>query len=127
MSNPTRALIEGSPQASVSTPAQTGQGVAAAVILAANPKRKGLIIQNTGTTVIKLTFGATLPTTTAYHIALSACTGADDGTGGTYVDDSWVGVVNALSSGAGGTLVITELQTGSPDWGRASDWGSYGV
>jgi len=93
------------------------------MILQANPKRKGLLIQNTGTTVIKLTFGATLPTSTAYHVALRASTGADDGSGGVYLDDSWVGVVNALSSGAFGTLVVTEFKTGSPDWNRAADLG----
>ena len=123
MSGANRVWIEGSPQLSVSTPAQTSQGVTAGVILTANPKRKGIIIQNTGTTVIKLSFGSTLPTATAYHVALAVCTSANDGTGGIYMDDSWVGQVNALSSGAGGTMVITELQTGSPDWDRSSDWG----
>lgn len=117
-----RAFIEGSPQASVSTPAQTVIGTVASIILVANPKRKGLIIQNTGTTVIKLTFGATLPTQTVYHLALMAG-GADDGSGASYFESSWVGVVNAISSGAGGTFVLTEFETGRPDWDRAGDWG----
>lgn len=119
----TRAWIEGSPQASVSTPAQTVIGTTASIILAANPKRKGLIIQNTGTTVIKLTFGSVLPTQTVYHLALVAAGGADDGTGASYFESSWVGIVNAISSGAGGTFVLTEFMTGSPDWDRAGDWG----
>lgn len=124
MGGPIRVFMEGSPQVSVSTAAQTAQSDTAAIVLAANAKRKGVIIQNTGTTIIKLTFGAVVPTQTAYHVALAACTGADDGKGGIYVDDSWVGVINAISSAAGGTLVITEFRTGSPDWNRAADWGS---
>lgn len=123
MAGPVRVIAEGSPQLSVSTPAQTSQGVAAATIVAANPKRKGLIVQNTGTTIIKLSFGANDPTATVYHVALAACTAGDDGTGGIYTDDSWVGEVRAISSGAGGTCVVTEFKTGSPDWNQAMDWG----
>jgi hypothetical protein len=118
-----RVWTEQSPQTAVSTPAQTSVGTDAALILAANPKRKGLMVQNTGTTIIKLTFGATLPTATAYHVALSACTGADDGKGGTYTDSACVLAVNALSSDAGGTCVITEFRTGQPDWNQSADWG----
>lgn len=125
MSN--RVMIDVSPQLTVSTPAQTSQGTAAATIVTANPKRKGVLIQNTGTTIIKLSLGSTMPTATAYHYALAACTGANDGTGGTYVDDAWVGDINAISSSAGGTLVITEYFTGSPDWNQAFDWGSRDV
>jgi hypothetical protein len=122
MSN--RTFVETSPQIASSTPAQTTQGTDAAVVLAANPKRKGLLIQNTGTTVILLTFGAVLPTTTVYQVALPACTAINDGKGGIYFDESWVGVVNALSSASGGTMVITEFKTGLPDWNQASDWGT---
>lgn len=117
-------LISGAPQSSVSTPAQTSIGTTAAVVLAERPKRKGLLIQNTGTTVIRLTFGSVLPTQTVYHVSLPACTVADDGTGGSYVDDAaYVGVVNAISSGASGTMVITEFLTGDPDFNQASDIG----
>jgi hypothetical protein len=120
---PLRALIESSPQGAASTPAQTSIGTTAAVILAANQKRKGLFIQNTGTTVIKLTFGATLPTQTVYHVALAASTSADDGKGGVYVDDATVTAVNAISSAAGGTFVLTEFTIGNPDWNQACDFG----
>lgn len=123
MGGVTRALVEGSPALGSTTPAQTGLGVAAAVILNANPKRKGFTVQNTGTTVIKLTLGATDPTQTEYHVALKACSAADDGSGGTYFDDSWVGVVRGISSGAGGTCVVSEYQSGSPNWDVAYDWG----
>lgn len=123
MGGPIRALIEGAPQALVTTPAQTSIGATAALVLAANPERKGLVIQNTGTTVIKLTFGSDLPTQTVYHVALGAGTVADDGKGAVYIDDATTLAVNAISSGAGGTFVITEFETGMPDWNRASDWG----
>jgi hypothetical protein len=119
---PTRVLIEGGPQAYASTPAQTSVGVVAAVVLVSNQKRKGFMVQNTGTTILKLAFGAT-PTQTVYHVSLKGGTVADDGTGSVYVDDVWVGDVSAVSSVAGGTCVITEFRTGSPDWNQASDWG----
>ena len=120
-----RALVEGSPQQGVSTPAQTSVGGTAGIILVFNAKRKGFIVQNTGTTTLYLSFGATLPTTSVYHVALKAATGADDGSGATYFDDSWVGVVNAISSAPGGTCVVTETVSSGPNWDLASDWGLY--
>ena len=120
MSTPVRALVEGAPQETVSTPAQTSIGTVAAVVLVRNPKRKGFIIQNTGTTVIRLTMGSTSPTQTVYHVSLKACTGADDGSGGVYIDENYVGTVNAISSGASGTFVITEFMTGTPNWDLAA-------
>jgi hypothetical protein len=94
------------------------------VILTANPKRKGLLIQNTGTTVIKLTFSATDPTQTVYDVALKGGTDADDGMGATWIDPHFVGAVRGISSAAGGTVVITEFTLGNPDWSRASDFGT---
>lgn len=89
-------------------PAQTSVGTTAAQILAANSSRKRLVVQNTGTTIVKIVFGAGTPTQTAYHLALAACVAADDGKGGTYLDD-WTGAVQAISSAASGTVVITEM------------------
>lgn len=126
MALPVRALIEGGPQLGASTPAQTSVGTDAGLILAQNHKRKSVIVQNTGTSIIKLTLGATLPTATAYHVALAACTAANDGKGGVWIDDGWIGAVNALSSAAGGTCVVTEITTGSPDWNQATDYGTFG-
>lgn len=126
MPGPIRALVEGGPAKSASTPAQTTIGATAALVVRANPKRKGLIVQNTGGTVIKLTFGDTLPTQTVYHVALGACAVADDGKGGVWIDDGWVGAVNAISSAADGTFVLTEIMTGSPDWNLAADYGLTG-
>jgi len=123
VSGPSRAFIEQSPQVSASTPAQTSVTDTAGVILYANGRRKGLVVQNTGTTIIKLAFGSTSPTQGAYHVALSACTVANDGSGGIYVDDAWAGEVRAISSTAGGTIVTTEFRLGAPDWNEAGDWG----
>lgn len=119
-----RVLVEGSPQIGGTAPAQTTIGTTASLILATNQKRKGFIVQNTGLTVIKLTFSSTMPTQTVYDVGLKACSVADDGTGGTYIDSAWVGQVNAISSGAGGTFVSKEFTTGSPNWNLASDGGN---
>jgi hypothetical protein len=93
-------------------PAQTTVGASSGQILAANAARKGSAVQNTGTTRIFLGLGAA-PTTTAYHIALPACGVANDGSSpawdGTFSGVVWQGAVYAISSGAGGTCVVTEL------------------
>lgn len=91
----------------VSVPAQTITG-AAAIILSANPARKSFTIQNTGTEPVKFTFGASNPTSTAYHFALSAGVVADDGKGAFYVDDQWDGDVRAFSDNPG-SIVVTEI------------------
>ena len=120
-----RALVEPGPQQGVSTPAQTSVGNTAGVILAFNAKRKGFVVQNTGTTVLYLSLGTTLPTATVYHIALKAASSANDGTGGIYIDDGWIGAVNAIGSDVGGTCVVTETTGGGPNWNLAEDWGLY--
>ena len=122
MGNPGRVFLEGSPQIAVSAPVQTLVTTSAGKVMNAEPKRKGLIVVNTGTPTIKHTFGDVMPTQTAYHVPLKGCAVADDGSGSAYFDASWVGVVNAISDGSG-TCVITEFLTGSPDWDRAGDWG----
>ena len=121
-----RVLSEGSPVASVAAAAQTAVSTTAGAILAANPFRKGLRIQNTGTTVIYLLLGAGTPTASVNHVQLKACASAHDGTGGVFESSTWVGSVQAIGSGLGGTVVIMELATGSPDWNLAGNWGSSG-
>lgn len=118
-----RALVESGPAQGASVQAQTAVTNTGAMILPANPKRKGLIVQNTGLTIVRLVMGTTTPTQTVYHVALKACTGADDGSGGAYFDDSWVGQVWAISSVPGGTIVVTEFTANSPDWDQSADWG----
>jgi hypothetical protein len=121
---PIRALIEGGPQISASTAAQTTVNDSAAVIVSANHKRKGLLIVNTGTTIVYLAMGTGDPSATVYHVALAACAVANDGTGGSWSDDTWIGPVRAISSAAGGKIVITEFFTGSPNWNLAADRGT---
>ena len=104
-----RAFSQASQRNTVSEAAQTSVSGTAGQILAANADRKGLVIQNTGTTTIYLLLGSGTPTTTVYHVALKAAASADDGSGGAYLDDAWTGAVQAVGSGAGGTLVITEI------------------
>lgn len=107
--NRARVEVEARPQSTEYTAAQTSIGTTAATVLSANTDRRSLLIQNTGTTTIKLIFGTGTPTQTVYHVALKACGIADDGSGGVYADDAWRGAVRAISSGAGGTMVITEF------------------
>lgn len=92
-----------------SAAAQTSIGTTAAQLLAINPNRRGLMIQNTGTTILKLLYGSGTPTQSIYHLALAAGTAADDGKGGVWVEDAWVGAMQIISSGAGGTCVVTEI------------------
>lgn len=92
-----------------STPAQTSIGTTAGVVLSSNANRKRFSIQNTGTTILRFTFGGTNPTGTAYHFALAPGTVADDATGAFFADDLWTGDVRGVSSASGGTAVITEL------------------
>jgi hypothetical protein len=95
-----------------SAPAQQTVGVLAGSILAANASRKGCAVQNTGTSRIYLGLGAN-PTTSNYHIALPACGNGNDGSSavwdGTISGALWQGAVYAISSAAGGTVVVTEL------------------
>jgi uncharacterized protein YdaL len=109
-------LASGGTSVVTSGPTSTSAGSAAAVavttasgvILAANSARKECIITNIGTTVIYLGLGAT-PTAVNYHVALSGCTNAHDGTGSVYLSDIWKGVINAISSGASGLVATAEL------------------
>lgn len=90
-------------------PAQTAVGTSSGVVAVANTSRCRIMVQNTGTTILRLALGPTAPTGTAYHIALPPCTVANDGLGGTWIDDMWQGQVQAISSAAGGLCVVTEL------------------
>jgi len=118
-----RALTEGGPAQGTSTASQTSIADSSVLVLAANPKRKGFMIQNSGTTVLKFIFGTTTVTQTVYHVALKGCSVADDGGGAIYTDDCWIGPVTAISSVAGGTCLITEFTAAGPSWNLAADWG----
>lgn len=90
------------------SPAKTEVDTSSLLLLDENLSRLECIIVNTGTTVIYLAFGAN-PTTISYHIALNACSVANDGTGGAYITDVWKGQIKAISSALGGTICVTEL------------------
>lgn len=90
--------------------AQVAQGTTAAEILAANASRVRFMVQNVGTTVIKLILGAGTPTQTAFHVALPAGGADNDGSSPVYIDTLWIGAVQAISSASGGLLVVTEFE-----------------
>ena len=119
-----RVWVEPTPIASTNTPAQTAVSDTEGLILAANLARKEVIIQNTGTTTLKLSFGTTAPTQTVYHIALKGCSAANDGSGGVFIESGWIGPIRAISSAAGGTCVILEKKVGDPAWGPSGAWGN---
>ena len=102
MPNPLPSTVASSPsQQTVTTASQT--------FLAANNARKEFRITNTGTTnVVYLGLGQA-PSATAYHVALTPCTVANDGTGGSYTSDFWKGSVQALTAASTSTIVVTEL------------------
>lgn len=104
-----RTSTQAFPRETVSIPAQTAIEGEASTLVVEDRGRRGLIIQNTGTTIIYLVLGDETPTTSVYHIALRACTSSNDGNGGIYNDDAWVGNVQAIGSAPGGTVVITEI------------------
>ena len=104
--SPVYASSEERKRSTVTTAAQTSIGTTAAQALAASDTGKGFWIVNTGATVIKGVLGTGTPTQTVYHFALKACAVADDGSGGAYVDDQWIGAVQIISDAAGGTCVI---------------------
>jgi len=80
-------------------------------ILSSNASRLECTIVNTGTVVVYLGLNGKTPTFSppAYHIALSACTSANDGTGGTYTTDLVKGQINAIVASTSGTVMVTEL------------------
>lgn len=100
-------VVEGAPSGTSTAPASTAVGAAASTLLAANPTRLEAMVVNTGITVIFLALGQT-PTTSAYHVALAACSTANDGTGGTFTTDIWKGTIRAITAAAG-TVCVTEL------------------
>src|SRR5690242_13857613 len=77
-------------------------------IAGANASRAELIIVNVGTVPVLLALGQT-PTASAYHVALTPCTTADDGTGGSFVCDYWTGAVQAIVASGTGAVCVTEL------------------
>jgi len=76
-------------------------------VLQANPGRRRLIVQNTGTTGIYLIFGKASNFTsglaqqfTIYHVKIAS--------GSTYVDELWRGRVDLVSDAANGLAAVSE-------------------
>jgi hypothetical protein len=92
-----------------SAPAQTIVGTSAGQLLAANPNRKRLSIQNVGTTRIYLNFGDVNPTANAFHVALPAGGSTGDGSSPVFQDIMWTGAIQAISSAPGGLVAVAEL------------------
>lgn len=93
-----------------SAPTTGSIGTTTATLLSSNSGRKSFIIQNTGTTVLKVLLGTVAATQTNYTVALKACSAADAGDGGAYIDALWIGAVQIISSGASGAYVVSEVQ-----------------
>lgn len=91
-----------------SSPAATSVTSTSSSVLASNAARKEFQIINTDVVTVYIGLGQT-PTATAYHIALSPCTTANDGTGGSYISDLWTGAVNAIVASTSGHVVVMEL------------------
>lgn len=98
------------PESSVSSPVlSVVVGSSAVILLFANPNRKELFIVNRGTSIIYIGLGSN-PTSTQYHLALPACSSADDGTGGVFISDIWQGDVYGICGAAlSSNACVTEL------------------
>ena len=74
----------------------SGGLIATATALAANDQRRRWFIQNNDTHVLFVKLGAGCDATSVYDMTLKACTGAADGTGGSYEDNgscTYTGIV----------------------------------
>ena len=60
----------------------------------ANPHRKSILIQNTGTNALYISFTNIVPSASAYDIVLRAGVANDDGTGGSLYTDGYTGIVS---------------------------------
>lgn len=74
-------------------------GVAQSAILSANPSRKLMMIQNLGSAAIYVGFGNNITTATGFQIAPQQ----------TFIDDHFLGIVNAISGSAGQDVRIVEF------------------
>lgn len=90
-------------------PSEVNVGTGSSQLLALNNNRKRFIVQNVGTTKIYLLLGTGTASTSLYSVVLPGGTAANDGTGGSYIDELWQGPVEVVSSGTGGNVALTEI------------------
>ena len=88
--------------------ANTSVTSVSSAILASNVARREAIIVNTDVVVVYIGLGQ-VPTATAYHVALHPCAVAHDGTGGSFVTDTFKGAINAIVASTSGHVAVTEL------------------
>lgn len=94
------------------SPSQKTVGTSAITLLPANANRKGFIIQNQGTTVVKLLLGSGVPDQNNYTMALPACGVNNDASSQPWCGPPgliWTGAVQAISSASGGLVGVVEL------------------
>jgi hypothetical protein len=93
----------------VSAPSIVTVGTGSSTLLAANSSRKRLTLQNMGTRVIFILFGAGTASSSNYHIALPPGGTTADGSSPVYSDIMWQGAIQASASGAGGSVAVGEF------------------
>lgn len=93
----------------ITDPSIVSVGTTIEPILKANPIRSEFLIQNIDVVPIAIILTKNKGSNTIYHAMLSACTTADDGTGGSFISDLWKGDVYVVAVSAGGRLVAYEM------------------
>lgn len=92
---------------SISSTISSGSfGTSNGTILERNVSRNLFFVQNLHTGVLYMRFG-TGASNTNFNVSLKACTVQDDGNGGAYSDDTWIGPVSV--SGAFTRYTVWEL------------------
>ena len=90
----------------VSAAGPTTIGTGSTTVVTASASTKRLSLQNTGTTVIYVLFGAGSASSSNYHLILPAGGTTKDGSSPIYSDIMWQGAVSVASSAAGGSLNV---------------------
>jgi hypothetical protein len=93
----------------INDPAVITVGTTVEPLFKANPNRQEFLVQNIDTVVVYLIFTKNKGSNVVYHVALSGCTAADDGTGGSYISDLWKGDVYIVGQAAAARVVAYEM------------------
>jgi hypothetical protein len=78
-------------------------------VLAANPNRKKVILQNVGTVPIYVFLGDADASSTNYSFVLQAGPVEADGRGGAFVDEVYSGAIRVLGASAGAKISVVEM------------------
>ena len=106
-----RALYVKNMNAPLAVPVTVGTTAGGTVLVAANPARLSITLQNVGTEACILRLGGN-PTNAAYNMVLAADSGTRKGTGGTVTFADYQGEIKGLTE-ANTTIIaiIEELST----------------